>query len=69
MSKSSSAGNQGPDIRSDCFVSLELKSKGGIQIDLTSKVGALFGDSIRALAKEILAHFEIEHAKLQIDDQ
>jgi citrate lyase subunit beta/citryl-CoA lyase len=69
LSKSSSAGNQGPDIRSDCFVSLELKSKGGVQIELTSKVGALFGDSIRALAKEILAHFEIEHAKLQIDDQ
>jgi citrate lyase subunit beta/citryl-CoA lyase len=69
LSKTSSAGNQGSDIRSDCFVTLELTTKGGIEIDLTSKVEPLYGDAIREQAAEILAHFEIEHARLKIDDQ
>lgn len=69
MSKLISAGNKGPDIRSDCFVTLELTKSGGVKIDLTSKVKALFGDSITELAKEILAHFEIENAKLLIEDK
>ncbi len=68
MSKKSTVGNKGPDVRSDCFVTLELTESGGLEIDLKSKVGAMYGDSIIALAKEVLAHFEIENAKLQIED-
>ncbi len=37
------AGNNGEKDRSDCFVSLELTSSGGLVIDLTSKVEALYG--------------------------
>lgn len=69
MSKISSAGNQGPDIRSDCHVTLELTASGGLSIDVTSKVGALFGESITTLAKEVLARFEIENARLDILDK
>jgi citrate lyase subunit beta / citryl-CoA lyase len=69
LSKISSAGNQGPDIRSDCFVTLALTSSGGLSIDLVSKVGALFGESIRELAMEMLAHFGVDHASLQIKDK
>ncbi|MBL7161930.1 MAG: citrate lyase acyl carrier protein [Anaerolineales bacterium] len=69
MNNIGSAGNQGAGIRSDCFVTLEIKASGGVEIDLVSKVGALFGDSITTLAKDILAHFGIEHAKLQINDR
>jgi len=69
LNKISSAGNQGPGIRSDCFASIELTNSGGAQIDLTSKVGALFGDAIVELATEVLAHFEIENARLVIEDK
>jgi citrate lyase subunit beta / citryl-CoA lyase len=65
----SSAGNKGPGIRSDCYATLELSTSGGLQVDLTSKVGALFGDSIHELAKEILVHFKVKHARLQIEDK
>lgn len=63
------AGNKGEKDRSDCFVSLELTSSGGRIIEITSKVGALYGDAILDLAKDILSHFGIEHAHLIIEDK
>lgn len=69
MGKKGTAGNQGPEIRSDCFVTLELKSSGGIEINLTSKVDVLYQNSIQDLAKEILDFFMIKDAKLEIIDR
>ena len=63
------AGNQGADVRSDCFVTLELTSSGGVQVDLASKVGILYGETINALTHTILAHFGIENARLRIEDR
>lgn len=63
------AGNKGEKDRSDCFVSLQLTSSGGIVIDLTSKVEVLFGDAIRNLCLEVLQHFDIENAHLTIEDK
>jgi citrate lyase subunit beta / citryl-CoA lyase len=68
MSKSASAGNKGSSVRSDCFISLELKESGGIQIDLQSKVASLFGNSIVDLCKDELNYFGINNAKLTIED-
>jgi len=62
------AGNSGPKVRSDCEISLELKSAGGIDIDLTSKVNVLYGESIKKLVVEILEVFGIKHASVKIDD-
>ncbi len=63
------AGNRGGDVRSDCFVSLEITSSGGILIDLQSKVKPLYGKSIEELFQEILKFFSIEHAKLIVEDK
>ncbi|MBT3207501.1 MAG: citrate lyase ACP [Bacteroidetes bacterium] len=68
MNRIASAGNKGEKVRSDCFVSLELKNSGGIKIDLKSKVKVLFGDSIIQLCKDILKYFEIENALLTVED-
>jgi citrate lyase subunit beta/citryl-CoA lyase len=65
----STAGNKGADVRSDCFVTLQLTESGGLDIALKSKVGALYGDSIIALAEDVLACFEIKNATLQIEDR
>jgi citrate lyase subunit beta/citryl-CoA lyase len=62
------AGNSGPKVRSDCEITLEILKKGGISIDLTSKVKALYGDSIKALCIDILDFFDIKHALLRIND-
>ncbi|MCD4789993.1 MAG: HpcH/HpaI aldolase/citrate lyase family protein, partial [Bacteroidales bacterium] len=63
-----SAGNKGTRVRSDCFVTLEIRKDGGLQIDIKSKVDVLFGEQIRKLAIEILEFFEIKNAVLQIED-
>jgi citrate lyase subunit beta/citryl-CoA lyase len=62
------AGNSGPKIRSDCEIVLEIRSDGGIVMDLKSKVQVLYGESIKNLIKEILGFFGIKHAFVTISD-
>jgi len=68
MNKQSTAGNRGPGIKSDCYVELELLPYGGIQIELKSKVKALYGESIKRLANDILNVFGIKNARLSVED-
>jgi citrate lyase subunit beta / citryl-CoA lyase len=62
------AGNYGPEIRSDCQVSFELRETGGLEIIIESKVKALYGESIQKACLEILEYFHISHARIKIDD-
>lgn len=68
MGEIATTGNNGKGIRSDCFVALELKEKGGIDLQLDSRVGVMYGDSIKKLAREILEFFGIANAILKIED-
>jgi Citrate lyase, gamma subunit len=67
-SKIATTGNAGPKIRSDCEITLQLTEGGGISIDLSSKVKALYGDSIIDLCKSILKFYNIKNASLKIND-
>jgi len=62
------AGNKGQKVRSDCYVSLELKDSGGLIIEIISKVNALYGKRIKELAGDILNHFSIKNCYLKIED-
>jgi len=62
------AGNSGPKVRSDCEISIELRSEGGIQIELVSKVKVLYGESIRQLIFEVLNFFGIKNAVVKMND-
>jgi len=62
------AGNSGPKVRSDCEIVLEIRSKGGITIDLISKVKVLYGESIKNLISEILDFFGVKNAFVKIND-
>ena len=68
MAEIATTGNKGKGIRSDCFVTLELTTGGGINLLIESKVGVMFQESIRKLALEMMAFFQIEHANLKIED-
>ncbi len=68
MDKQGVAGNYDSDVKSDCRVQFELLSNGGIQIELISKVKALYGESIIKLAEQITSYFDIENAELIIED-
>jgi len=63
-----SAGRKGPDVRSDCWVQFERRESGGVEIELHSKVEALYGSSIRSLAVEVLNSVGIVHGRLEIED-
>jgi len=62
------SGNTGPKIRSDCEITLELKTSGGINIDLSSKVKSLYGKSIIELTKDVLVFFGIKNGNVKIND-
>jgi len=62
------AGNRGENVRSDCFVSLTILQNKENSIELQSKVKSLYGESIIALCKDMLAFFGVEHARLEIED-
>lgn len=68
MAKIGLAGNAGDRIRSDCLVQVEQESSGGIIIRLESKVDKLYGRSIRELTISVLKHFEVAHARVEIQD-
>ncbi len=61
-------GNKGKTVRSDCFVTFELKDSGGLKILLESKVEVMYGNANRKLAKEVLNFFGIQNASLKIED-
>lgn len=67
-SRIATTGNSGPKVRSDCEISLEIRTRGGIIIDLASRVKALYGESITDLCRDILKFFGIRNAKVVIDD-
>ncbi len=67
--KIATAGNTGKKVRSDCFVTLELKDSGGIQIEQKSKVQVLYGKVNIELCKDILKFYGIENAQLALEDK
>ena len=67
--KIATAGNTGKKVRSDCFVTLELKDSGGIQIEQKSKVEVLYGKANIELCNDILKFYGIENAVLSLEDK
>ncbi|MFH1762888.1 MAG: aldolase/citrate lyase family protein, partial [Gemmatimonadota bacterium] len=63
------AGRRGSDVRSDCWIAVELRESGGVQLEVESKVGALYGGSIREGILQTLVAFDVEDAEVRLDDQ
>jgi citrate lyase subunit beta/citryl-CoA lyase len=62
-------GRRGADVRSDCYVAIEPRDSGGLDITMKSKVESMYGRSITDLIREGLAFFGIEHATVEVEDQ
>ena len=67
--KNFTAGNKGEKVRSDCFISLQLRESGGIEINLSSKVNSIYGNHIKLFCNEIFDYFDIDHAFLNIEEK
>ena len=68
MNKIVEIGNKGENVRSDCFLKLELKNSGGIKINLQSKIKILYGSKILSLFEDMFNFFGIRHALLDVED-
>jgi citrate lyase subunit beta/citryl-CoA lyase len=62
------AGRRGDEIRSDAWVAVEPRASGGIAVDLTSRVSAYYGDSIRDQTAAVLRALGVEHAAVEMLD-
>ena len=62
------AGRAGPDVRSDLLAEVQLSDEGGIHIDLSSRVGRLYGKAIEAEARRVCEALGVDHAELRIED-
>jgi citrate lyase subunit beta / citryl-CoA lyase len=63
------AGHWGADIRSDLHVRIEPRERGGIDIELESRVKPYYGDSIRSQTEEVLEALGVRHAHIEIHDE
>lgn len=62
------AGRRGADVRSDCWVRIELRDAGGVQIELKSKVEIMYGAATRALLADMLPALGLPHARVEMED-
>ena len=66
---SGEAGRPGDDVRSDLHAGVDLTEAGGIEVEVVSKVGSLYADSIGDTVRATLRGLGIEHARVRIDDK
>ncbi len=62
-------GRRGDDVRSDCYVAIEPRKSGGIEIAMKSKVEAMYGGSIIDIVRRGLDFFGIANAAVEVEDQ
>jgi citrate lyase subunit beta/citryl-CoA lyase len=63
------AGHCGVEIRSDLRVRLEPRERGGLEIQIASRVEVYYGDLIRRQAEEVLEALGVRHAHVEIRDE
>ena len=63
------AGHSGPEIRSDVYVRIEPRERGGITIELESRVKPYYGEAIRRQTEEVLEALGVRHAQVAIHDE
>ena len=55
-------------IKSDCRIIFIPKDKGGINIELKSKLEMMYGESIKELAQKTLSDLDVQNCSLKIED-
>jgi citrate lyase subunit beta / citryl-CoA lyase len=69
VSHSAEAGHYGKDVRSDVHVAIEPRDRGGIEINLESRVALYYGESIRAQCRQVLESLGVKHARVAVHDE
>jgi citrate lyase subunit beta/citryl-CoA lyase len=62
------AGRRGTDVRSDCWVRILTVESGGVNVQLKTKVEAMYGEATRQLLRDGLAALGVKHAQVEMED-
>jgi len=62
------AGRRGDKVRSDCWVQVEPKTRGGVKLSVTTQVEAMYGDAVRATCIRTLEALGVKHAAVTVED-
>ena len=68
MGKRGEAGRVGPRVRSECRVAVELRDEGGLDIQLQSRIEAMYGTALRAQIEAGCAALGVENALVEVQD-
>ncbi|HSB72730.1 MAG TPA: aldolase/citrate lyase family protein [Candidatus Methylomirabilis sp.] len=68
MNHVSEAGQRGEKVRSDCWVRFEPRTSGGLELGITSKVEAMYGDAVRATCRTVLDTLGVRDAVVSLED-
>ena len=69
MARSGEAGQRGPKVRSDCWIRVELREEGGLEIALESRVAGMYGDQIRGQMETGGRDMGVAHARIEVEDK
>ena len=68
MNRIFEAGQRGEKVRSDCWVGLEPRGSGGLELCVKSKVEAMYGDAVQMTCRTVLETLGVRHAVLTVED-
>jgi citrate lyase subunit beta / citryl-CoA lyase len=68
MSARGEAGARGPKVRSDCWIGVEIRDGGGLDVRLQSKVAGMYGDRIRTRVLEGCSALGVSDAVVEVED-
>ena len=62
------AGQRGEKVRSDCWVRLEPRASGGLEVCVQSKVEAMYGEAVRKTCQVVLEAFGVKDTTVTVED-
>ncbi len=69
MSRVAEAGQRGVSIRSDCWVRVEPRADGGLELRVRSKVEAMYGEAVRRTCQAVLDALGVKDTTVTVEDE
>ena len=69
MARIFEAGQRGEKVRSDCWVGLEPRESGGLELSVRSKVEAMYGEAVQATCLKVLEALGVRDAVVTVEDE
>ncbi len=69
MSRAAEAGQRGDRVRSDCWVRVEPRGAGGLELRVRSKVEAMYGEAVRATCRAVLEALVVKDVLVTVEDE